>query len=250
MSAIDKVYTEHPYFGSRKIAALLRKQAEWRHVDRKRIARLMRVMGIEAIYPKPRTSQSDASHPKFPYLLKGLEIGAPNRVWCSDITYIPTEKGFVYLSAIMDWYSRYVLSWEVSNSLESSFCVSALEQALVRYGRPDIFNSDQGCQYTSEIFTGILEKHGVRISMDGRGRCMDNIFIERLWRSLKYEEVYLKSYKTLPEARTALRDYFEFYNNGRPHQSLKYRTPYEVHFPDGGEGGPQKAGAIFLNFAA
>jgi len=250
MVAIDKIYTKHPYFGSRKISAQLRKQAEWKYVGRNRVARLMRVMGIEAIYPKPRTSKPDVLHPKYPYLLKGLMIDAPNRVWCTDITYIPTEKGFVYLTAIMDWCSRYVLSWEVSNSLESSFCVSALERAIARYGTPEIFNSDQGCQYTSDVFTSILKEHGVKISMDGRGRCMDNIFIERLWRSVKYEEVYLKSYVTLPEARAALKEYFEFYNNERLHQSLDYRTPREVHFPGDGEGDPLNTGAAFLKLAA
>jgi len=211
----------------------------------------MQLMGIEAIYPKPKLSKSDESHPKYPYLLKGLEIKAPNQVWCSDITYIPTERGFVYLTVIMDWYSRYVLSWEVSNSLESSFCIKALKRAITRHGKPDIFNSDQGSQYTSGDFREVLEGNGIKISMDGRGRCMDNIFIERLWRSVKYEEVYLRSYETLPETRLALKEYFEFYNKERPHQSLDYRTPLEVHFPDNGvEGDPQNTGAIFLNFAA
>ena len=213
----------------------------------------MRVMGIEAIYPKPGLSKPDKSHRKYPYLLKGMVIDAPNQVWCTDITYIPTSKGFVYLTAIMDWHSRYVLSWEVSSSLESSFCVRALERALSRYGRPAIFNSDQGSQYTSGVFTEVLERHGIRISMDGRGRCTDNIFIERLWRSVKYGEVYLKSYGSLPEARSELGKYFERYNNERPHQSLGYRTPRAVHFPDGPDGGEEnthKKGAIFLNSAA
>lgn len=250
MSAIDKIYTRFPYFGSRKIKELLRKQPEWRRVSRNRVARLMGVMGIEAIYPKPKLSKSNKSHPKYPYLLKGMVIDAPNQVWCTDITYIPTAKGFVYLTAIMDWHSRYVLSWEVSNSLESSFCIKALERAITRYGTPAVFNSDQGCQYTSDAFTGMLERHGIRISMDGKGRCMDNIFIERLWRSVKYEEVYLKSYETLPEARAELSAYFERYNKERPHQSLGYRTPYEVHFPGGKEGSPHTAGAIFLKSAA
>ena len=250
MSAIDRIYTKHPSLGSRKITKLLRKQSEWRRVNRKRVYRLMQLMGIEAIYPKPKLSKSDESYPKYPYLLKGLEIKAPNQVWCSDITYIPTERGFVYLTVIMDWYSRYVLSWEVSNSMESSFCTKALKRAITRHGKPDIFNSDQGSQYTSVDFREELESNGIKISMDGRGRCMDNIFIERLWRSVKYEEVYLKSYETLPDARSALREYFEFYNNERPHQSLDYRTPHEVHFPDNGVGGdPQNTGAIFLNFA-
>lgn len=246
MFAIDKIYTEHPFFGSRKIRCILNRQPEWEHVSRNRVVRLMRIMGIEAIYPKPKLSKPDKSHPKYPYLLKGMVIDKPNEVWCTDITYIPTAKGFVYLTAIMDWYSRYVLSWEVSNSLEASFCVSALERAIARYGVPAVFNSDQGCQYTSDVFTGFLERHGIKISMDGRGRCMDNIFIERLWRSVKYEEVYLKSYATLPEARTSLNAYFKFYNNERPHQSLNNKTPYEVHFSDGGDGDPLKTGAVFL----
>jgi putative transposase len=251
MAVIDRIYTKHPFLGSRRITKLLRQQNEWRNVNRKRVSRLMDVMGIEAIYPKPKLSKPGESHPKYPYLLKGLEIKAANQVWCSDITYIPTERGYVYLTVIMDWYSRYVLSWAVSNSLESSFCVKALKQAIERYGKPEIFNSDQGSQYTSGHFREVLESNGIKISMDGRGRCMDNIFVERLWRSVKYEEVYLKSYETLPEARLALKEYFEFYNNERPHQSLDYRTPREVHFPDDGVGDdPQNKGAIFLNFAA
>ncbi len=253
MAEIDKIYTQYPFFGARKIKELLRRQPEWRNVSRNRVARLMRVMGIEAIYPKPKLSKPDKSHRKYPYLLKGMVIDVSNQVWCTDITYIPTSKGFVYLTAIMDWHSRYVLSWEVSNSLESSFCVKALERALSHYGRPAIFNSDQGSQYTSDVFTEVLERHGIQISMDGRGRCMDNIFIERLWRSVKYEEVYLKSYESLPEARLELGKYFERYNNERPHQSLGYRTPRAVHFPDGPDGGEEnthKKGAIFLNSAA
>ena len=210
----------------------------------------MRVMGIEAIYPKPKLSTPETSHPKYPYLLKGMVIDEPNKVWCTDITYIPTAKGFVYLTAIMDWHSRYVLSWEISNSLDTSFCISALDRAIARYGVPAIFNSDQGCQYTSEAFTGVLKRHGIKISMDGRGRCMDNIFIERLWRSVKYEEVYLKSYATLPEARSALDAYIKFYNNERPHQSLDNRTPYEVYFQDGTEGDQLKNGAVFLKSVA
>ena len=180
MSSIDRIYMKHPSLGSRKITKLLRKQTEWRRVNRKRVYRLMQLIGIEAIYPKPKLSKSDDSHPKSPYLLKGLEIKAPNQVWCSDITYIPTERGFVYLTVIMDWHSRYVLSWEVSNSLESSFCIKALKRAIARHGKPDIFNSDQGSQYTSVDFREVLESNGIKISMDGRGRCMDNIFIERL----------------------------------------------------------------------
>lgn len=210
----------------------------------------MGLMGISAICPKPNTSKSNSEHEKYPYLLKGVTVDRPNQVWCTDITYIPTEKGFVYLVAVMDWYSRYVLSWELSNSMESSFCVRALERAIERYGRPDVFNSDQGVQFTDHRFIEVLERNAIRISMDGRGRCMDNIFIERLWRSVKYEEVYLKGYSTLPEARAGLREYFEFYNNERLHQSLDYKTPAEVHFGRDGEGAPQNNRAIFLNSAA
>jgi putative transposase len=211
----------------------------------------MRLMGIEAIYPKPKLSISDKEHKKYPYLLRGLSIERPNQVWCSDITYIPTSKGFVYLAAIMDWHSRYILSWELSNSLESSFCVKALERAISRYGTPEIFNTDQGAQFTDHRFTGVLEKHGIRISMDGRGRCMDNIFIERLWRSVKYEEVYIKGYETLPEARAGLTEYFRSYNTFRPHQALGYKTPSEVHFSDYRDGGLlPDSGAIFLKSAS
>jgi putative transposase len=224
--------------------------AEWRDVNRKKVSRLMGLMGISAIYPKPHTSSGNREHEKRPYLLKGADVGRPNQVWCTDITYIPTERGFVYLVAVMDWYSRYVLSWELSNSMESSFCVRALERAIERYGVPEIFNSDQGAQFTDRKFIEVLERNGVRISMDGRGRCMDNIFIERLWRSVKYEEVYLKGYVTLSDARVGLKEYFAFYNDGRLHQSLDYKTPAEVHFGQDGEGASQNNGAIFLNPAA
>jgi putative transposase len=251
MREIDKIYTSHPYYGSRRITKTLRRMSEWRDVNRKRVSRLMSLMGISAIYPKPRTSGSNKEHKKYPYLLKGVGIERPNQVWCTDITYIPTAKGYVYLVAIMDWHSRYVLSWEVSNSMESSFCVRALERAIQRYGSPEIFNSDQGVQFTDRRFVGVLEGKGIRVSMDGRGRCMDNIFIERLWRSVKYEEVYLKSYETLLDARAGLNEYFEFYNNSRLHQSLGYKTPAEIYFGCDGEGAPrQNNGAIFLNFTA
>ena len=250
MLEIDKIYTRSPFFGSRKIAKELNRTEKWRDVDRKRVSRLMRLMGIEAIYPKPRLSKSDDAHKKYPYLLRGLAITRPNQVWSTDITYIPTAKGFVYLTAIIDWYSRYVLSWELSNSLEASFCVKALKRALSLYGRPEIFNTDQGSQFTSEDFTGLLEVQGIRISMDGKGRCLDNIFIERLWRSVKYEEVYLKEYSTLPDARIGLELYFSFYNESRLHQALGYETPMEVYFAVNGDSGmAQKTGAIFLNLA-
>jgi putative transposase len=188
-------------------------------------------MGIEALYPKPRLSRSDKEHAKYPYLLKGVEIERVNQVWGTDITYIPTGKGYVYLAAIMDWYSRYVVSWEVSNSLEATFCITALRRAFQRYGYPEIFNSDQGSQYTGDEFQGELQASGrVRVSMDGRGRCMDNIFTERLWRSVKYEEVYPKEYENLPQAKEGLNQYLTFYNEARLHQALGYKTPAEIFF--------------------
>jgi putative transposase len=212
----------------------------------------MKLIGIEAVYPKPRLSNADRKHPKYAYLLSDLRVTRPNQVWCTDITYIPTQHGFAYLVGIMDWYSRYVLSWELSNSLESSFCVKALERALLKYGRPEIFNSDQGSQFTDAAFIGILEANGVRISMDGRGRCMDNIFIERLWRSVKYEEVYLKEYRTMSDARVGIAEYFESYNETRPHQSLNNMTPSEVYFGigKGDEPEPSNAGAVLLKSAS
>jgi putative transposase len=212
----------------------------------------MKLMGFEAIYPKPRLSKADRDHAKYPYLLRNMPVTRSNQVWCTDITYIPTVRGFVYLVAIMDWHSRYVLSWEISNSLESSFCIKALERALRKYGAPEIFNSDQGSQFTDKAFTEVLETNGVRISMDGKGRCMDNIFVERLWRSVKYEEVYLKEYQTLSEARTGLAEYFQCYNETRPHQSLDYMTPSAVYFAPGkgDEPEPSSNGAVLLKSAA
>jgi len=188
----------------------------------------MNLMGLEAIYPKPRTSKAHPQHKKYPYLLKGLEIVRPNQVWATDITYIRMKRGFIYLTAIMDWFSRYVLSWEISITLETEFCLVALDRAFGT-AKPEIFNSDQGSQFTSDDFTKRLKDHGIRISMDGRGRCFDNIFIERLWRSVKYEEVYLNDYQEIREAKGRLGRYFEFYNNERLHQSLDYRTPGEIH---------------------
>jgi putative transposase len=188
-------------------------------------------MGIEALYPKPKLSRADKEHAKYPYLLKGVDIERVNQVWGTDITYIPTRSGYVYLVAIMDWYSRYVVSWEVSNSLEATFCITALKRAFKRYGYPGIFNSDQGSQYTGEEFQRVLQVSGqVRVSMDGRGRCMDNIFTERLWRSVKYEEVYPKEYENLPQAREGLKQYLIFYNEARLHQALGYKTPAEIFF--------------------
>jgi len=225
MKLIDRQYLDTPFYGARKIVAWLKSQGQ--RVNRKRVQRLMRVMGLKAIYRRPRTSQPAPGHKIYPYLLGSLKITQPNQVWAADITYIPMARGFLYLVAIIDWYSRYVLSWRLSNTLDAGFCVQALKEAL-RKGRPDIFNTDQGAQFTGEAFTGLLEKHGVRISMDGKGSYNDNLFIERLWRSVKYEEVYLKAYQDARDARVSLGNYFCFYNTERPHQSLGYRTPAEV----------------------
>jgi len=225
MKLIDCQYMVTPFYGARKIAAWLRSQGHG--VNRKRIRRLMILMGINAIYRRPRTSKPAPGHKIYPYLLSGLKITRPNQVWAADITYIPMARGFLYLVAIIDWYSRYVLSWRLSNTLDAGFCVEALEEALKK-GRPEIFNTDQGAQFTGEAFTGLLQQHGVRISMDGKGSYNDNLFIERLWRSVKYEEVYLKAYQDGREARISLGNYFRFYNTERPHQSHGYRTPAEV----------------------
>jgi len=225
MKLIDRQYLVTPFYGARKIAAWLKGKGQI--VNRKRVRRLMQLMGIKAIYRRPRTSLSAPGHKIHPYLLDGMAITRPNQVWAADITYIPMARGFLYLVAIIDWYSRYVLSWRLSNSLDAGFCVEALEEALKK-GRPDIFNTDQGSQFTSEAFTGLLQQHGIRISMDGKGSYNDNLFIERLWRSVKYEEVYLKAYQDGTEARIGLGNYFRFYNTERPHQALGYRTPAEV----------------------
>jgi len=226
MKLIDRQYLATPFYGARKIAACLKSQGHL--VNRKHVRRLMRVMGIKAIYRRPRTSKPAPGHKIYPYLLDGLEITRPNQVWAADITYIPMARGFLYLVAIIDWYSRYVLSWRLSNTLDAGFCVEALEEALKK-GKPDIFNTDQGAQFTSEAFTGLLQQHGVKISMDGKGSYKDNLFIERLWRSVKYEEVYLKAYQDAREARIGLGNYFRFYNTERPHQTHGYRTPAEVY---------------------
>jgi len=227
MRRIDELYTQWPFYGSRRITKHLR--TEGTLVNRKRVSRLMGVMGIEAIYQKPRTTKSEPEHEKYPYLLRGLEIRHPNQVWCSDITYIRLHRGFVYLVAVMDWFSRFVLTWRLSNSLETTFCLDALQEALERYGAPGIFNTDQGSQFTSTDFTDCLKAAGVDISMAGRGRVFDNIFIERLWRSVKYEEVYLKDYLTMSEAAGSLGRYFDFYDNVRLHQALDYSTPAAVY---------------------
>ena len=225
--AIDAQYTRTPFYGVARMTAHLRREG-W-SVNPKRVRRLMRQMGLSAIYPKPRLSLQNKENKVYPYLLRNLAIVRPDQVWCSDITYIRLRSGFAYLVAVMDWYSRYVLSWELSNTLDAAFCVEALERALA-ISQPEIFNSDQGGQYTSDAFTGRLKKAGIRISMDGRGRVFDNIFVERLWRTVKYEEVYLHHYESMPEAMSGLARYFRFYNRQRPHQSLDWRTPAQVYF--------------------
>jgi len=222
MRLIDEQYTRRPIYGSRRLVAWLRGQGHG--VNRKRVARLMELMGIQAIYPKPRLSQPGEGHKIYPYLLEGVEVTRANQVWSTDITYIRMDGGFVYLVAVMDWFSRFVLSWALSVTMEVGFCMEALQRAF-RRGRPEIFNSDQGSQFTSDQFTGALQARGIAVSMDGRGRCFDNIFIERLWRSLKYEEVYLRDYTLVPEARAGIGNWFQFYNHERLHQSLGYRTP-------------------------
>jgi putative transposase len=227
MHLLDELYTNTPFYGSRRMRAMLLKMGY--RVSRKRIQRLMRLMGLEAIYPKPNLSKPHPDHQIFPYLLRGIKITKSNQVWGTDITYIRLSHGWLYLIAIMDWFSRYVLSWALSTSLEADFCILALEKALTR-GLPEIFNSDQGSQFTSGEFIKTLKRHSIQISMDGKGRAIDNIFTERLWRSLKYEEVYLKDYKSVTEARQGIQAYLEFYNEERLHQSLNYRTPAEVYF--------------------
>jgi len=227
MRMLDEQYTRTPFYGVPRMTAWLRIQGH--QVNPKRIERLMRKMDLQAIYPKPKLSKKGAVSSKYPYLLSGMVIDRPNQVWSTDITYIRLRQGFVYLVAVMDWFSRYVLSWEVSNSLDSHFCLWALERAFQK-SIPDIFNSDQGSQFTSESFTSRLKTAGIRISWDGRGRFWDNIFVERLWRSVKWEEVYLKDYENVPEAIDGLDGYFKFYNTQRPHQSLGYRTPQQVFF--------------------
>ena len=227
MNLLDEQYTRTPFYGVPKMTACFRRQGH--QINPKRIRRLMRLMGIEAIYPKPRLSKAHKEHIKYPYLLRGLTIDHSNQVWCVDITYIRMLHGFVYLVAIMDWFSRYVLSWRLSTTLETAFCTEALQEALEN-ARPEIFNSDQGIQFTSQEFTNILLNDGIKISMDGRGRVYDNIFVERLWRTVKYEEVYLHDYRTVPESSSLLSSYFHFYNTERLHEALGYLTPYEVYY--------------------
>ena len=232
MRRIDELYTAHPFYGSRKMSCHLVREGF--AAGRDRVRRLMRTMGLEAIYCRPRTSQPHPGHRVFPYLLRGLQIERPHQVWCADITYIPLQRGFLYLVAVMDWVSRCVLAWELSNTLDSEFCVLALEEALEAHPAPDIFNTDQGSQFTAQVFTGCLEAANVRISMDGRGRCMDNIFIERLWRSLKYEAVYLQELADGFAARDLIAGWMEFYNFERPHSALGGRTPWEALQTRGG----------------
>lgn len=230
MNLIDQIYTDSPFYGSRKIKEVLRREHD-AIANRKHIQRLMKEMGIEAIYPKSKfnLSDPDSNHKKYPYLLRNLTISRPNQVWGTDITYLKLSQGFAYLVAIMDWFSRYVVAWEVSNSLEIEFVLRNLARAL-KTGKPEIYNSDQGSHFTSPQHTAILTENEVKISMDGRGRCMDNIFTERLWRNVKYEDIYIKSYNNPLEARLGLKDYFNKYNHRRPHQSLGYKTPAEVYF--------------------
>lgn len=224
MRRIDELHLQFPFYGSRRLSQQLR--SEGRQVNRKRVQRLMQQMGIVALAPQPmRTSIPAPEHVRYPYLLRGLKVSRVNQVWCADITYIPLAHGFAYLVAIMDWYSRHVLAWRLSNTMDSRFCVDALEDALAKYPAPEIFNTDQGAQFTAEAFTRVLRGRHIKISMDGRGRCLDNVFVERLWRSLKYEEVYLHAYEDLTEARRRIGIYFEFYTHQRPHQALGNQTP-------------------------
>ncbi len=225
MKLMDRLHLEKPFYGARKIAVVLSRSGH--KVGRKRVTRLMRVMGIETMYRKPNLSKRHPQHKIYPYLLRNLAVERVHQVWSCDITYIPMARGFLYLVAVIDWYSRLVLSWRLSNTMDKTFCVDALQEALDRYGNPEIFNTDQGVQFTCEAFIATLSDRGIRISMDGKGRCLDNIFCERLWRSLKYEDVYLRAYETTAEARMRIGQWFMFYNNERPHQSLKYRTPQQ-----------------------
>ncbi len=227
MHLIDELYTKHPFYGSRQIRNALRLRGY--KINRKKVQRLMRIMGLVSVAPKPNTSKPCKAHNIYPYLLGNMDIIEPNQAWCTDLTYIRMPHGFVYLTAVMDWHSRFVLSWELSITMEESFCVSSLETALRRYGKPEIFNSDQGAQYTSRAFTGVLKMNDIKISMDGKGRAMDNIMIERLWRSVKYEEVYLKDYQSIDELKKSLQSYFEFYNYERPHSTHDGRTPAEIY---------------------
>jgi len=227
MRLIDEQFMRTPFYGYRRMTVYLREHGHI--VNGKRVRRLMRKMGLLAVYPRPQTSQAAPQHTKYPYLLRGLAIQRPNQVWSADITYVPLPKGFVYLVAVIDWYSRFVLSWQLSNTLDGNFCLEALQQAL-QHGPPEIFNTDQGAQFTAQAFTGALAAAGIRISMDGRGRALDNIFVERLWRTVKYEDIYIRDYTSVAELARGLQAYFNFYNYERYHQSLDYAVPATVHF--------------------
>jgi len=231
MEKIDELYTEDPTRGTRRLSRALAKRFNL-IAGRAKVRRLMRMMRIEAIYPKKKLSVSNTSHKKYPYLLRNLAITRPNQVWCTDITYIRLKRGFVYLTAIVDWHSRCVLSWRISTTLDRGFCIDALKEALSKYGRPEIFNTDQGSQYTSDEFTGILRDRGIRISMDGKGRWADNVIVERLWRTVKYDEVYLNSYQHVQECKDRIGRFFDYYNNRREHQSLDYNYPKEIYFKE------------------
>ena len=228
MKLIDMQYTKYPFYGSRRMMKWLRKEKGYK-VNRKHVRRLMRLMGLEGLAPKPNMSKPRKEHKKYPYLLKGLKIDRPNQVWSTDITYIPMNRGFIYLTAIIDWYSRYVLAWRISNTLDSDFCVDVLNDALRLYGKPEIFNTDQGSQFTSDDFIDVLKNNDIQISMDGKGRWVDNVFVERLWRSLKWEEVYPKCYDTVFEAKAGIAAWMNFYNDERLHQALDYKTPNEIY---------------------
>jgi putative transposase len=227
MRLIDEEYTAHPFLGSRRLTKWLIEQGE--AVNRKRLQRLMRVMGLEAIYPKPKLSMAGRGHRIYPYLLRGVRVERPDQVWSTDITYVPLAQGFMYLAAIIDWFSRYVIAWRLSNTLDGSFCLDMLEEALSR-GQPEVFNTDQGVQFTAGAWTGRLESAGVAVSMDGRGRCLDNVFVERLWRTVKYEDIYLWRYEGVPQLQQGLGRYFPYYNDERLHQALEYRTPAAVYW--------------------
>jgi putative transposase len=233
MRLLDQEYTAHPFLGSRRLTAWLNAQGE--AVNRKRVQRLLRRMGLEAIYPKPKLSAARAGHRVYPYLLRNVSIQRVDQVWSTDITYVPLASGFMYLAAILDWYSRYVLAWRLSNTLDGSFCLDMLEEALSR-GRPEVFNTDQGVQFTAQAWTGRLESAGVAVSMDGKGRCLDNVFVERLWRTVKYEDIYLWQYEAVPDLQQGLGRFFPYYNEERPHQALEYRTPGEVYREGGSVG--------------
>lgn len=230
LNRIDEIFTEHPYYGTRRMSHVLK--SERLNVSRKMIRKYYKILGIEAVYPKINLSRRNQADKVYPYLLNNIEVFCSNQVYCADITYIRLKQGFVYLVAIMDWYSRYILSWRVSISLENDFCIEALNEAISIHGNPDIFNTDQGVQFTSKDFTQILEQQGIAISMDGKGRALDNVFIERFWRSLKQEKIYRFDLETVREAKIAIRDYIKFYNKQRPHQSLEYKTPEMIHFAE------------------